>query len=128
MGIRDLFRRGGSRVRRGGPRVPADPADLAHLRSWCATRVGIEAFLEPETLVSVPGLRLVAFDGEWTRRPVGDLHTAHKITRELKLPLYDALETGYPQRMRDYEEVRIRRERHERARRMRDRIREADER
>lgn len=104
MGLGNLFGR-----RR--PRIPADPADLAHLRSWCETRVGIEAFLEPETLVSVPGLCLVAFDGEWTRRPVGDVATARKVADKLKLPLYDVLETGYPTRMRDFEEVRIKRER-----------------
>ena len=119
MAIRDLFRRRGTRI-------PADPADLAHLRNWCDTRVGIEAYLEPETLVSVPGLCLVAFDGEWTRRPVGDVATAQKLTGQLKIPLYDALETGYPDRMRLYEEVRIARERKERARRLREQIRDAD--
>ena len=40
--------------------------------------MGVEAYLEPETLVSVPGLCLVAFDGEWTRRPVGDVATARQ--------------------------------------------------
>ena len=119
MGIRDLFGR-------RGPRGKADPADLDHLRRWCRTRVGVEAFLEPETLVSVPGLCLVAFDGEWTRRPVGDVRTARKVAAELKIPLADAAVSGYPQRMRDYEEVRIKRERRERARRLRERIREAD--
>ena len=62
-------------------RIPADPADLEHFRRWAETRVGIEAFLEPETLVSVPGLCLVAFDGEWTRRPVGDVATARTLNR-----------------------------------------------
>ena len=119
MGIRDLFGR-----RR--TRIPADPADLDHLRRWCRTRVGVEAFLEPETLVSVPGLCLVAFDGEWTRRPVGDVGTARKLTSDLKLPLFDATVSGYPQRMRDYEEVRIKRERRERAARLREQMREAD--
>ncbi|MDX2357420.1 oxidoreductase [Dietzia sp. PP-33] len=120
MAIRDLFRRRQTRI-------PADPADLDHLRSWCRTRVGIEAYLEPETLVSVPGLRLVAFDGEWTRRAVGDVATARRLTNELKIPLYDAMETGYPDRMRLYEEVRIARERKERARRLREQMRRADE-
>ena len=119
MGIRDLFGR-------GRPRIPADPADLDHLRRWCETRVGIEAYLEPETLVSVPGLCLVAFDGEWTRRPVGDVATARSLAAKLKLPLFDASVQGYPQRMRDYEEVRIKRERRERARRLREQMREAD--
>lgn len=119
MAIRDLFRRRRSRI-------PADPADLAHLRRWCATRVGVEAFLEPETLVSVPGLCLVAFDGEWTRRPVGDVATARQLTAKLRIPLFDAAVTGYPARMRAYEEVRISRERKERARRLRDQVRGAD--
>lgn len=119
MGIRDLFGR-------RGPRIAADPADIDHLRRWCRTRVGIEAFLEPETLVSVPGLCLVAFDGEWTRRPVGDVATARKLAAQLKLPLFDASVQGYPQRMRDYEEVRIKRQRRERTRRLREQMREAD--
>ncbi|MGN7155843.1 oxidoreductase [Dietzia cercidiphylli] len=120
MAIRDLFRRRQTRI-------PADPADLAHFRSWCETRVGVEAYLEPETLVSVPGLLLVAFDGEWTRRPVGDVATARKLADQLKIPLYDAMETGYPDRMRLFEEVRISRERKERARRLREQMRGADE-
>ncbi len=118
MGIREMFGRRKTRI-------PADPADLEHLRRWCSTRVGVEAFLEPETLVSVPGLCLVAFDGEWTRRPVGDVGTARKLAAELKLPLFDAT-AGYPQRMRDFEEVRIKRERRERAQRLREQMREAD--
>ncbi|HJC29215.1 MAG TPA: oxidoreductase [Candidatus Dietzia intestinipullorum] len=120
MGIRDLLRR-----RR--PRLRADPADLAHLTSWCDTRVGIEAYLEPETLVSVPGLRLVAFDGEWTRRPVGDVATARRLAERLGVPLYDAMETGFPDRMRAFEEVRIARQRRERARRLREQVRGTDE-
>lgn len=117
MAIRDLFRR-------SRPRVPADPSDLDHLRRWCATRVGVEAFLEPETLVSVPGLCLVAFDGEWTRRPVGDVATARRVAHELGAPLFDVLETGYPQRMRDFEEGRRAVERRERRERLREQVRE----
>lgn len=119
MGLRDMFGRRQSRI-------PADPADLEHFRRWAATRVGIEAYLEPETLVSVPGLCLVAFDGEWTRRPVGDVDTARKLALKLKVPMFDASVSGYPQRMRDFEEVRIARERRERARRLRDSMDEAD--
>ena len=119
MGIRDLF----GRRRRG---IAADPADLDHLRRWCRTRVGVEAYLEPETLVSVPGLCLVAFDGEWTRRPVGDVATARRLAARLKLPLFDASIQGDPQRMRDYEQVRITREKRDRARRLREQMREAD--
>lgn len=121
MGLSNIFRK-------RSPRIPADPGDLAHLRSWCETRVGVDAFLEPATLMSVPGLCLVAFDGEWTRRPVGDVATARKVTKELKLPFYDVLKTGYPDRMRSFEEVRIKAERRERTRRLREQMRGADER
>ena len=47
MGIRDLFGRRKTRI-------PADPADLDHLRRWCRTRVGVEAFLEREVLPYAP--------------------------------------------------------------------------
>ena len=58
-------------------------------------------------------------------RGVGEV-LARKLAAQLKLPLFDAAVQGYPQRMRDYEEVRIKRERRERAERLRDRLREPE--
>ena len=49
-----------------------------------------------------------------------------RLAARLKLPLFDASIQGYPQRMRDYEQVRITREKRERARRLREQMREAD--
>ena len=45
---------------------------------------------------------LVAHDGEWTRRIVGE-RGAQRLSAELKIPVYDVRKTGYPQRMRDFE-------------------------
>lgn len=121
MGLRDWF--SGRRLRSA---EIADPADIAHLRRWNASRVGVEAYLEPETLVNVPSLCLVAIDGEWTRRPVGTVRRAGELAREMDVPLFDVMETKYPQRMRDFEEGRRALERRERRDRLREEARRLD--
>lgn len=46
----------------------------------------------------------VADDGEWTRRRVGSPAVIRKVARDLALPVYDVQLTGYPPRMRAYNE------------------------
>jgi hypothetical protein len=75
---------------------------LAHLREFTRSRVGVEAYLEPQTNVTQTTLMLIATDGEWTRRRVPDARAGHEIARTLGVPLYDVQRTGYPQRMRDW--------------------------
>lgn len=85
---------------------------LEHLREFARTRVGAEAYLEPQTNVTQTTIMLIASDGEWTRRRVPDARAAHDIARTLEIPLYDVQRTGYPQRMRDWNSrQRIERER-----------------
>ncbi len=80
----------------------AQEATLTHLRDFTRTRVGVEAYVEPQTNVTQTTLMLIATDGEWTRRRVPDARTAHSIARDLGIPVYDVQRTGYPQRMRDW--------------------------
>ncbi|SFK02938.1 oxidoreductase [Cellulomonas sp. KH9] len=75
---------------------------LAYLREFVATRVGVEAYVEPRTNVTPTTLMLVATDGEWTRRKVPDERTAAALARDLQIPVYDVQRTGYPQRVRDW--------------------------
>ena len=94
-------------VRGAGPAgVPTDrkarEATLAYLQDFVATRVGVEAYVEPATHVTPTTVMLVATDGEWTRRRVPDARAARAIARELGIPVYDVQRTGYPQRMRDW--------------------------
>lgn len=99
MGLLDRFRRvapGRDRVFRG--RSP----EIGYLRDWVRTHTGVEGFVEPQTTVTDVTVVLVAADGEWTRRIVGD-HGAHRLARDLGIPVYDVGRTGYPQRMRDYD-------------------------
>ncbi|WP_306359178.1 oxidoreductase [Nocardia sp. CC227C] len=85
---------------RGGGR--ARTADFAYLREWTRTHRGVEAFVEPRTTVTDVSVALVAHDGEWTRRVVGE-RGAHRLSDELGIPVYDVRKVGYPQRMRDYD-------------------------
>ena len=91
---------------RGGPRNLLDREatrdDLAHLREFATTKVGVEFYVEPETTATDTTAVAVASDGEWTRRRVGSPAAIGKLARELRLPVYEAAVVGYPQRMRDY--------------------------
>jgi hypothetical protein len=89
--------------RRAGVRRGVDPADAEHLRSWAAVRRGVEGFVEPRTTVTDTTMLLVAQDGEWTRRRVAGPDGARRLARSLKIPVYDVLLVGYPQRMRDHD-------------------------
>ncbi|MGW1739117.1 oxidoreductase [Nocardia sp. NPDC001965] len=99
MGLLDRIRR----VTAGRRDVSAGSGTEArYLREWVRTHAGVEAFVEPETTVTDVTVVLVAADGEWTRRIVGE-RGARRLSRDLKIPVYDVGRTGYPQRMRDYD-------------------------
>ncbi|MFZ0529728.1 MAG: hypothetical protein WAL91_04225 [Propionicimonas sp.] len=79
-----------------------DPATVAHLEEFLASRRGVEAFVEHPTSLTGATLLLIAHDGEWTRRSVTDVDWARHFAAGHRLPAYDAGVVGYPQRMRDY--------------------------
>ncbi|KAA0023081.1 oxidoreductase [Antrihabitans cavernicola] len=97
MGLMDRFKGGRSR----GSKT-ASNADAQYLAAWARSHIGVEAFVEPKTTVTDVTAVLVATDGEWTRRVVGE-RGAHKLADDLKIPVYDVRKTGYPQRMRDFD-------------------------
>src|ERR687886_25653 len=78
-------RRGATSTR--AERKQAEDDVRRHLEEFVRSRVGVEAFVEPETTVTPPTVLLVASSGEWTRRRVPDPRLV-----------------GYPQRMRDWNE------------------------
>lgn len=83
-----------------GPQLQA--TDLAHLEWFARNKYGVEAFIEPQTMVTGTTVILIAHDGEWTRRRVGSPQAAKSWGRSIRIPVYDVHLTGYPQRMRDY--------------------------
>ena len=102
-----LFSRRGRAPRAGGGRA-AQHADLEHLEQFVRSRYGVEGYVEPRTTVTDTTLILIAHDGEWTRRRVADPRIARDFGHRLSIPIYNVQLTGYPQRMRDYNERRKR--------------------
>lgn len=74
----------------------------AHFEEFARSRRGVEAFVEPATNVTATTVILIAHDGEWTRRALPSRVDAFKLATDLHLPTYDVNQTGYPQRMRDW--------------------------
>lgn len=101
MGLFRRRRRDASGADAPSPR-DAQRATLEYFAEFVRTRVGVEAYVEPETNVTQTTVVLVATTGEWTRRKVPDASTARKIAEELKIPVYDVQRTGYPPRMREW--------------------------
>jgi hypothetical protein len=75
---------------------------LEHLEQFVRSRRGVEAFIEPRTMVTETTVLLIAHDGEWTRRRVDGPTAARRLAHRLAIPIYDVALVGYPQRMRDY--------------------------
>ncbi len=84
----------------------ATEADIETLIEFAKSRHGVEFFVEPETFATDTTAVAVAHDGEWTRRRVGSPGVIRKVARDLALPVYDVQLTGYPARMRAYNERR----------------------
>jgi hypothetical protein len=93
-----------SKRRRGraGTLRGATSADLDHLADFARTREGVEAYLEPRTIVTETTVVLVAGTGEWTRRRVDGADRATAFAKKQKIPIYEVERVGYPQRMREW--------------------------
>lgn len=85
---------------RGGRRANQD--DLAHLTAFVRSHPGVEAYIEPRTMVTETTVVLVAASGEWTRRRVPGPAAARDFGKKAAIPVYDVAATGYPKRMREW--------------------------
>ncbi|WP_405145682.1 hypothetical protein OG589_02260 [Sphaerisporangium sp. NBC_01403] len=107
MGWRDRY---GIRRLRGRSIVrfdrEANDGDIEALIAFAKSRRGVEFYVEPETFATDTTAVAIAHDGEWTRRRVGSPAVILKVARNLALPVYDVQLTGYPGRMRAYNERR----------------------
>ena len=77
---------------------------VAHLKRFVAEHRGCEAFIEPPTRVTQTTMVIVADTGEWTRRRIPDQATARKVAKQLGVPAFDVNLSGYPSRMREWNE------------------------
>ncbi|MEV7227092.1 MULTISPECIES: hypothetical protein [Polymorphospora] len=101
------FRR--KRASGGAGDRPTTREDVSHLEEFVRSRRGVEAFIEPRTVMTETTVMLIAYDGEWTRRRIESPEAARRLAHKLAIPIYDVRLVGYPQRMRDFNERRKRR-------------------
>jgi hypothetical protein len=94
--------RGRSTTGHGSLDRRASDEDVAQLVDFVRTRAGVEFYVEPKTNVTATTVLAIAADGEWIRRRVDSAEEAGKVADKLRIPLYEAMRVGYPQRMRDW--------------------------
>jgi hypothetical protein len=71
------------------------------------TRQGVDAYVEPRTVIHPLSVVLVAEDGEWVRHQLQDDSFIRELARARKLRVFDAAKVGYPERMRRYRKDRL---------------------
>jgi hypothetical protein len=90
---RDQARR---RLRRiGGPAELRD-----EIVDFLESHHGVEAYVEPKTVISPMSVVVVDADGEWRRFELAEDRYLRQLASERGLPIFDASRTGYPPRMR----------------------------
>lgn len=82
--------------------VPAPREDRDRILAFLESRKGVEAFVEPRTVIHPLSVVLVAEDGEWIRLELRDDAYLRELTRTRGLRVHDAMRVGYPERMRRY--------------------------
>ena len=82
--------------------VPAPSEDRERILVFLDSRSGVEAYVEPRTMMHPLSVVLVAADGEWVRIALRDDAFLRELARTRGLTIHDAMRTGYPERMRRY--------------------------
>jgi hypothetical protein len=82
--------------------VPGPQEDRQKIVAFLDSRAGVEAYVEPRTVMHPLSVVLVAEDGEWVRVALRDDAFLRELSRTRGLAIHDAMRTGYPERMRRY--------------------------
>ncbi len=64
------------------------------------THEGVEAYVEPKTVVSPKSVVLIDGAGEWRRFELKEDAYLRRLSADRAVPIFDAARTGYPPRMR----------------------------
>ena len=120
MGLSDRFRKLGKMVRppKGPGRYEFEPVswkvsrrlkgvqgpaeDREGILAFVEGHTGVEAYVEPKTVMHPLSVVLVAGDGEHKRFVLSDDAYLRELTGTHNLKVLDAARVGYPPRMREY--------------------------
>jgi hypothetical protein len=91
-------RRDQARRRLRGVGGPAERRD--EIVDFLESHQGVEAYVEPKTVISPLSVVLVDGAGEWRRFELAEDLYLRRLASERGLPIFDASRTGYPPRMR----------------------------
>jgi hypothetical protein len=82
--------------------VPGPQEDRDRIIAFLDSRRGVDAFVEPRTVIHPLSVVLVAEDGEWIRIELREDAFLRELSRTRGLRIHDATRVGYPERMRNY--------------------------
>ncbi len=87
-------------VKRGIKGIGGPSEQRADIISWLDAHTGVEAYVEPKTVVSPLSVVFVDADGEWRRFELAEDRFLKDVARERRIKVMDATRVGYPPRMR----------------------------
>ena len=81
-----------------GVPTPDEPRD--GMVAWLDEHVGVEAYVEPKTMMSPLSVVFVDAAGEWKRFALAEDRYLRTLAKERGFQVFDAARVGYPPRMR----------------------------
>jgi hypothetical protein len=85
---------------RAWKRVPGPEENRDAILVFLGGHAGVEAFVEPRTVMHPLSVVLVDADGQWGRFELKEDAFLRELARERGVPVFDASRVGYPPRMR----------------------------
>jgi len=98
-GSREWDRRS-DQVRRQLKGVSGPDEPREEIVAWVESHRGVEAYVEPKTMMSSLTVVLIDADGEWRRFPLREDRFLRLLAKERGVTVFDASRSGYPPRMR----------------------------
>ncbi|HEX7246879.1 MAG TPA: hypothetical protein VF351_02130 [Actinomycetota bacterium] len=87
-------------LKRGIKHIGGPSEQRAEILAWLDAHTGVEAYVEPKTVVSPLSVVFVDADGEWRRFELAEDRFLKEVARERRIKVMDATRVGYPPRMR----------------------------
>ena len=94
------WERRSTQMYRAWKQVPGPAEDRDGILAFVTSRQGVEAYVEPRTVIHPLSVVLIAEDGEWRRFELRDDAYLRELVKERGLRVIDATRFGYPERMK----------------------------
>jgi hypothetical protein len=99
------WERRSTQLYRAWKHVPGRAEDREGILAFATSRQGVEAYVEPRTVIHPLSVVLIAEDGEWKRFELRDDAYLRELVKERGLRVLDATRFGYPERMKRHRDA-----------------------